>query len=274
VASVVLGIVMLLRGDRLPLDRRTLAVYLYLGLLSFSTPFVLVYWGEQHIASGLASILFAVYPFAVAINSHLFLPSERLTGWKLAGILVGFAGITIIFGADITGAPVSYSGMGAILLSTVLQGCALVVIKKKGAGISSMQMTLGGMIVAVAVLFAVAPFLEDFSALKFDAAGLGSILYLGTLGSVVTFVIYYWLLKRVEALYLSLVALVTPVVAVILGILILSEQMHDRFYTGAGFVLAGIVTTNGGDLVRKLRGAGRAGPDAGTRAPNDSGGSK
>lgn len=252
-AAAILAVILRLRGGRLVFDRTTTPVYLMLAIFSFSIPFVLVYWGEQYVSSGLASIIFATYPFVVALLSHFLLPGENLTPFKITGTLVGFAGILVIFWSDLSAGSGGYPGMIAIVLSTVLQGFSLVIVKKKGKHIPPVQMTLGGMVFGVVILFIMAFALEDFSLLRFDAAGVGSILYLGTLGSVVTFVAYYWLLKRVEALFLSLTALITPILAVILGALLLDEVLGGRVVLGAGMVLLGIVIANGRELVRKMK---------------------
>ena len=220
-----------------------------LGLFSFSLPFVLVYWGEQYIGSGLASILFATYPFVVAVFSHLFLPGEKLNAFKVAGTLLGFAGIVVIFWTDLSTGTAGFPGMAAIVLSTVLQGFSLVTVKRTARHIPPVQLTLGGMLISVVILWIMAFTMEDVSALRFDAAGIGTIVYLGTFGSVLTFVVYYWLLKRVEALFLSLTALITPILAVILGALLLDEVLNQRIYAGAAMVLLGIVVANGKDLL-------------------------
>jgi drug/metabolite transporter (DMT)-like permease len=250
-AAVILFAIVRIRGERLSWGKENLPVFLVLGFLSFSFPFVLVYWGEQYIGSGLASILFATYPFVVAVFSHLFLPGEPLSMFKVSGTLLGFAGVVVIFWADLAGGTAGFPGMAAIVLSTVLQGFSLVSVKRMAKHIAPVQLTLGGMSVSIVVLWAMAFTLEDPSALRFDAAGVGSIVYLGTFGSVLTFVVYYWLLKRVEALFLSLTSLITPVLAVVLGAIFLGEVLPGSIYTGAAMVLAGILVANGGDLLAR-----------------------
>jgi drug/metabolite transporter (DMT)-like permease len=250
-AAAVLAAILRIRGERLVFSRETMPVFLLLGFCSFSVPFVLVYWGEQYVGSGLASILFAMYPFVVAIFSHFTLTGERLNGFKVAGTLLGFAGILVIFWSDLSAGTEGFPGMAAILLSTVLQGFSLVTVKRIGKHIPPVQMTLGGMIVSVVVLWLMAFALENPADQRFDAAGVGSILYLGTFGTVLTFVVYYWLLKRVEALFLSLTSFITPILAVVLGAVFLGETLHGRVYTGGAMVLLGIAAANGRDLAAK-----------------------
>ncbi|HTK82886.1 MAG TPA: DMT family transporter [Bacteroidota bacterium] len=247
-ALIILAVIMAVRGERLPRDRSAITSYLILTFLSFSFPFALVYWGEQYISSGLASILFAMYPLIVAVESHFLLSAEKLHPFKTVGILMGFIGVVVIFWSDIQIGTMNTAGMIAILVSTLLQGTSLVLIKKRATHISPLSLSLGGMIGAVIVLFILAFALERVSDVHLDARGIGSIIYLGSLGTVVTFLTYYWLLKRVEAVYLSLVTLVTPVLAVILGAIVLDERLESRVFTGATLILLGILVANGRDI--------------------------
>ncbi len=248
IAGAVLFILLKLRGEKLPLDKDSISVYLTLAFLSFSFPFALVYWGEQYIGSGLASILFAVYPFVVASLSHFLLPSEKLNAFKIIGIMLGFIGVLIIFWDDIHIGDSATSGMIAILLSTVMQGTSLVIVKKRSKHLSPTLLTFGGMVIGVMIMYLLAFTFEDISLVRLDGKGIGSILYLGTFGTVVTFLVYYWLLKRVEAVYLSLVSLVTPILAVVLGTFLLNESLSPQVFSGAALVLLGICVANGKDL--------------------------
>jgi drug/metabolite transporter (DMT)-like permease len=252
VAAVILFVLLRLRGEKLLFDRSSITLYITLALLSFSFPFALVYWGEQYIPSGLASILFAAYPFVVALGSHFFLPNEPLNPYKVSGIALGFIGVLIIFWSDIHLGSSGTLGMIAVLVSTLLQGTSLVIVKRQNHQMSAIAMSLGGMIFGVLILYALAFFFEDFSTVHFDGKGIGSILYLGTFGTVVTFVVYYWLLKRIEAVYLSLVSLVTPVLAVFLGTFWLGEKLESRVFSGAALVLLGILIANGKDLLQSV----------------------
>jgi drug/metabolite transporter (DMT)-like permease len=252
VAMIILAIIQWIRGHRLPSNRKSILCYLTVGVLSFSFPFALVYWGEQYVPSGLTAILFAVNPFIVALGSHLYLPGERSNVFKFGGIVVGFAGIGYIFWNDLSLDVAGVRGMGAILISTIMQGISLVTVKRIAQHLSPAELSLGGMLFGVPLLYILAFAFELPSSINLDLKGAGSILYLGLFGTVITFLTYYWLLKRVEAVYLSLVAFVTPVLAVILGSVVLNERLESHVFSGAGLVLAGIVIVNSKDLYLAL----------------------
>jgi drug/metabolite transporter (DMT)-like permease len=254
VASVVLYTIVRLRKLHIPFTRDAWTVYFALGILSFAIPFALAYWGQQFIPSGLGSILFCAFPLCVALFSHFLLPDERLDAFKVVGTLLGFLGILVIFSPDLHVADNSaVAGMAAILLSATMQAYALVVTKKHGQEISPITMTFVGMFMASVILLLLGLLFEPTSAIVWSREALGSILYLAIIGSVLTFVSYYWLLKRIEAVYLSLTSFINPIVAVVLGALILDERLASTVLGGAALVLTGILISNGKMLYAKIR---------------------
>jgi len=228
-----------------------------IGVLSFYIPFALVYWGQQYIPTGLSAVIFATYPFLVAILSYFFLPKEPLNLFKITGIALGFAGILIIFSGDLhLTSNLSFWGMLAVLGSAVLQSVALILIKRFANDVHPLPMNFLMMSTGALLLLVTGMLFESVSSITLDSKAIGSILYLGTFGSVVTFVIYFWLLQRLEAVILSLSALITPVLAIILGAIVLGEVLGSRVFLGAALVFAGVLITNFGALasstVRKM----------------------
>ncbi|MGA9406269.1 MAG: EamA family transporter, partial [Bacteroidota bacterium] len=216
VASALLFILITVRGVKVPLNRNDRRFYVIVALTAFSIPYGLVYWGEQYIPSGLTSIVFSIYPFTVALFSFLFLPNERVTIWKISGIAIGFFGIFTIFSNDIhISNPNAIWGMVAILASAVLQAYSVIVIKKHGHAIHPFAITFVPMLMGAVLLLAASVIFEDFSKVDFTVRAIFTIFYLGIFGSVATFVSYFWLLKRVEAVILSLTSFITPIIAVI-----------------------------------------------------------
>ena len=253
VAMSILFLINLVRGSSLPTDTESRKIYLIAGLLSFSFPFALVYWGQQYIPSSLSSILFALYPLIVGIFSHFLLPSEPLNVFKVFGIVLGFSGVVMIFARDVewnTGS--ATLGMVAIIASSILQAWSLILIKKHGKDIDAFHLNFGGMLIGFVILALFALIFENFSDVKLDLKGVGSVFYLGILGSVVTFSVYFWMLKKVEAVYLSLLAFVTPILAVILGSIILNEKLDYHVAYGCGFVLIGILLANGKEIFKRI----------------------
>ncbi len=246
----------IVRARKLPVHRTRDAIQVYaaVGLLTFGVSFALVYWAEQFIPSALASILFAAFPFWVALFSHLLLKAEPIDKYKGAGIILGFGGIVVIFWGDI--APASSSaayGMGAIVLGTLLQAYALVFAKRFGQAVNPFVLNMIGMSIGAVCLLSLSIATEQWEGIHWSMTAIWSILYLALFGSVIAFVTYYWLLKRTEAVYLSLTTFINPIVATLLGAVVLEESLGVPVLMGAGLVLAGILVANGRSFHEKLR---------------------
>lgn len=245
-AAVILHVIVKLRKVEIPLTRDAKVLYLTLITISYSIPFGLVYWAGQHIPSGLASILFAGYPFWVGIMSQWFLPGERMNLFKLAGIVMGFVGLMVIFSQDVHWENTEgFLGMGAILVSTIMQATSTIVVKRLGQNMSPFAMNYVGMLFGGLLLLIFGLSTESVSDIRWDAAAILSIIYLALFGSVVAFVTYYWLLKRIQVVYLSLTTFINPIIAVILGAIVLGEALETTVYVGAALVLTGILVANG-----------------------------
>jgi putative membrane protein PagO len=253
-ATVFIFILMQIRSIKLQTDKISIRLYLIMGFFSFVIPFGLVYWAEQFIPSGMASVLFAVYPFFVVIFSYLSISKESIDIYKISGVVLGFAGIFTIFSDSFGGDITDYLlGMFAVVISGTMQAGIAVLIKKYGHHLNSLSMNFIPMLIAGISMLIVGLMFEDLTnfSLKLNAAL--SIIYLGFFGSVVTFTSYYWLLKKINIVILSLTAFITPIVALILGFLVYNEQLSTRHFIGSSLVLIGLLGANLGNLISMKR---------------------
>lgn len=250
-ASFFILILMKIRGVKLQLDKISIRLYLTMGFLSFVIPFGLVYWAEQYVPSGMASVLFAVFPFFVAIFSFLFIASESFDIFKILGIVIGFSGIVIIFSDSFSG-DINYYliGMFAIVLSAIMQAGIAITIKKYGYHLNPLSMNFVPMLIAGISMLVIGLAFEDTSTNSFELNAVLSILYLAFFGSVITFTSYYWLLKKINIVILSLTAFITPITALILGYIFYNEQLSTNDFVGSAFVLFGVFGANFGNLLR------------------------
>lgn len=250
-AALFILILMKIRGIRLQLDKISIRLYLTMGFFSFVIPFSLVYWAEQFVPSGMASILFAVFPFFVAIFSFLFIANESPDIFKISGIVIGFSGIVIIFSDSFSG-DINYYliGMFAIVLSAIMQAGIAITIKKYGHHLNPLSMNFVPMLIAGISMLIIGLAIEDTSTNSYGLNAVLSILYLAFFGSVITFTSYYWLLKKINIVILSLTAFITPITALILGYLFYNEQLSTNDFVGSAFVLMGVFGANLGNLLR------------------------
>jgi putative membrane protein PagO len=253
IASIFIFILMKFKKVTLQTDKDSIRLYLLMGFFSFVIPFGLVYWAEQFVPSGMAAVLFAVYPFWVVIFSYIRIPSDFIGFFKIVGTVLGFIGIVIIFSNSFAGDISTYLiGMFAVVLSGIMQAWIAVSIKKFGHHLHPLSMNFIPMAIAGISMLLIASFTEDLSTLKFNQNAYISILYLAIFGSIVTFTSFYWLLKRVNLVILSLVAFITPIVALVLGYFLYDEVLSTRHFIGSALVLTGVFWANLGNLL-KLR---------------------
>jgi len=234
-----------------PRDKASWRVMLFLGLTQITIPYALVFWGEQYTSASLSAVLFATVPFFVALFAHFIIPAERLTAWKLAGILVSFIGVTIIFSKELMVTDNSFWGGLALIVGAGSAGCANVVGKKYSQSINLIVNVVVQMGVGALLLMVGGILLEREVPLSFDQTSIFPVLYLAVAGSAFAFVALYWLFTRMEVTRVSLFTFITPIVAVILGWLILGEKMDLNVALGGSLILVGVILVN--QMPRKNR---------------------
>ncbi len=248
-AALFIFIFMKIKGMKVQMDKLSIKLYLQMAFFSFVIPYGLVYWGEQYVPSGLASVLFAINPFFVTIFSFYMLSQEKITPYKIIGMIVGFIGIVIIFFDDITNTTAFFIwGMVAVVLSALIQGWIQVIMKKHGQYLNSFTLNFYPMLIAGISMLIIGFLTEDLSYIKFDSKAIISVLYLASFGSMVVFTCWYWLLKRVSVIILSLITFITPVIALILGIIFLKEVLTIGDILGSLFVLGGLMIATMGNI--------------------------
>jgi drug/metabolite transporter (DMT)-like permease len=241
-ASLILLALILARGLRWPRQRKDWLVIAIVGLLQFSLNYGLVFWGEQRISSGLAAVLQSTFPAFGLVIAHFYLPDERMTSKKVAGVLLGFTGVAIIFSQQL-----SFTGQSALLGSVALVLSAFfgsygnVLVKAYGTQIDPFVLAAGQMVCGFPPLLALGIATEG-NPLRFHWTPMAflALAYLVIVGSVLAFTLFYWLVRHMDVVNTMLIALVTPVVAVILGMLVLHEQLNWRLFAGAACIISGI----------------------------------
>ena len=241
-ASLILLALILARGVRWPRKRRDWFVIAVVGLLQFSLNYGLVFWGEQRITSGLAAVLQSTFPAFGLVIAHFYLPNERITGKKVVGVLLGFTGIAIIFSQQLSIAGQSaLLGSVALVLSAFCGSYGNVLVKAYGTQIDPFVLAAGQMVCGFPPLLALGIATEGNPFhLHWTGRAILAMAYLVIVGSVMAFTLFYWLVRHMDVLNTMLIALVTPVVAVVLGMMVLDEQLNWRLFAGAACIISGI----------------------------------
>jgi drug/metabolite transporter (DMT)-like permease len=200
------------------------------------------YWGALYVPSGLISVIFGLMPVATGVFAALWLAERTLTPLRLAGLALALAGLWLIFGRPWPGTERHALGAAAVVAGMLVQALGLVWTKRLGVGVSSLALTTGSLAVAVPG-FALAW-------LAFDGAHLppamplrtgAAIVYLGVLGSVVGFTLYYFVIKHLDTGRVALIALLTPVSALLLGQTLNREHIPAAGWAGIALIGAGLV---------------------------------
>ncbi|HEV8587603.1 MAG TPA: EamA family transporter [Pyrinomonadaceae bacterium] len=241
-ASLILSLMILARRVRWPRSRSEWVLITISGLLQFSFNYGLVFWGEQHISSGLAAVLQSIFPAFGLLIAHLYLPYERLTTKKAVGVLLGVFGVAIIFSDQLSIAGhLALFGSVALVLSAFFGSYSNVLVKAYGQQIDPQVLAAGQMVCGFPPLLVLGIATEG-NPFRFHwtLMAVVSLAYLVVVGSVIAFALYYWLVRHMDVTNTMLIALVTPVVAVVLGMIVLHEQLNWRLFAGAACIISGI----------------------------------
>jgi drug/metabolite transporter (DMT)-like permease len=242
IAVTILFSIIGLRRLPLPSRRSELSLLAVSGVLAFTLNYGLLFWGEQYISSGLAALLQATIPAFGLVIAHFYLPAERMTATRIAGVLMGVIGVGVIFSnqLSVTGHR-ALLGSVALVLSSICVAFSNVLIKDRGGNldpsiIAAFQMLCG----LVPLLLIGIPLEGNPFRFRWTRTAVISLFYLAIIGSVLAFMLYYWLMRHMEVTSTMLIALVTPIVAVTLGMLVLNEKLDWRTFAGGGLIVAGI----------------------------------
>jgi drug/metabolite transporter (DMT)-like permease len=231
-----------IRGIQLPRARADWLLLAVTGILSFGFNYGLVFWGEQHISSGLAALLQSTLPAFGLVFAHFHLPAERLSWTRIAGVVLGVCGVAVVFSNQLAIAGrQALAGCVALILSAVCAAYSNVLVKAYAKNLNPAITTGGQMLFGLLLLLAVGIPLEG-NPFRFHWTRMAviALLYLAIVGSVIAFLLYYWLVQNMDVTKSMLIALVTPVVAVILGMLVLNEEFGWRTLAGGAMIISGI----------------------------------
>jgi len=233
------ALIMLVSRRRLPWDQHARKTYLVAGIAIYGA-MLSVYWGSQYISSGFISIIFGLNPIVTGIMAAMWLNERSLTPAKILGVVLGLVGLFVIFNQGIKFGTHAVIGIAAVCLSVLLHSLSSVWFKKLQHDLSALEITHGGLLVSVPLYLLTWFFSQGTWPESFSQRGLGSIVYLGIFGSVLGFVLFFYILKHVDVSRVSLITLVTPVIALFLGYALNNEILNTGIWIGTGLILLGM----------------------------------
>lgn len=242
-ARMVIGLLALLimirlRGLPLPWNSHARNVYL-VGGLSMFIAMSFVYWSAQYIPSGWISVIFGLSPIITSIFATVLLRENNLTAGRVIGMLLGLLGLVVVFAEGLALAEAAWMGVAGVTISAVTQSLGAVLLQKLRTDMPAISITAGSLIVATPF------FIMNFVLMQgwpeyISTQTLLSIVYLAIMGSALGFPLYFYLLKNLNAERVALVALITPVTALLVGALFNDEIISTRVWLGTALIVAGL----------------------------------
>ena len=231
-------------GAHLPLTRQGWVALFWLGLLTAAIPFGTISWGQQHIESGMAGILFGTIPILMVVLAPIFLAEETFTHRRLAGGVVGLAGVILLIGPSVL-ANASAQTLGiAITFLGPLSHTLGAIYARRQTNLTPPTMATGQMIFGGLILVPLAFATEAPLNLNPSMGAIGTILVTGVFCTAIAMSLYFVVIHRIGATRSSLVPMFMPVVAVVLGAVVLGERLPLSAFSGLALILAGALAVS------------------------------
>lgn len=252
-----------LLGSEMPLHRLARRAYLAAGLGIYGA-MLLTYWAAQYIPSGWVSVLFGLTPIMTGVLATCWLGVSVLTPIRLVGLLLGLAGLAVMFVRSLQIDSASVFGMLGVTAATLVHAASAVWIKRVGADVPALAMVAGGLSIAAPLFLLTWVLVDGRLPAVVPVHAAGAILYLAVIGSLIGFALYYHLLRHLDATRVALMTLVTPVLALLLGHYLNGEVIAVEVWIGTGLIMAGLALFEWVDRVDPAgsRGSRYDAPDA------------
>lgn len=228
---------------RLPEDRRVYPQLLLLGILNYAIPFALFPFAEQHVASSIIGVINGMTPMTTVIVSQLWPGGERATANKVAGVIIGLVGAALLASPSFGAGSTEIVALLAALVATLCYALTLNYARRfkalDAATVASSSLTGAAIVmIPIALVFSGVPVITR-------PETWGALFGIGIFSTSFSFLLVYWLLPRVGATNLSLNTFITPISAILLGVLILHESLAPLQIAGIVVIFLGLVVIDG-----------------------------
>jgi drug/metabolite transporter (DMT)-like permease len=254
IGAIACSLLLLLVRGRLYWHKAAVSTYLAAGIGIYGA-MSCVYWGAQFIPSGLVSVIFGLTPLLTGLMASYWLGEQAPTPIRLLGLACALDGLVLIFGNGIHAGYMAMFGMLSVFVAVVLHSLSTVWVKRIGADLPVMTVTAGGLVTALPFYLITWGLVDGRIPVTMPDKALASIIYLGLFGSVMGFILFYYVLKHVEASRVGLIPLVTPVSAMGVGSLLNGEVIPTVVWGGTGMILLGMSVYQWGHMLFRRRGS-------------------
>ena len=209
------------RGALRGLRRHKLPILMF-ALVEFAIPFSVISIGERWISSSVTGILIAMVPLSIALIQRFFGVKERLSGWRIVGLLVGFIGVAVLVGAGTIDGRMGWVGVGCMVVATIGYAIGPLIIQRYLSNLDSIGPLSMSLLVASAVLLV--PALLELPIAMPSSLALISIAILGIVCTAIAMLLMFYLVRHAGASRATVITYINPAVAALLGVLVLHEQ--------------------------------------------------
>jgi drug/metabolite transporter (DMT)-like permease len=193
------------------------------GLVEFAIPFSLISLGERWISSSVTGILISMVPLSIALIQRFFGIRESLGAWRITGLAIGFIGVAALLGTGSISGSLGWAGVGCMLLATMCYAIGPLIIQRHLHGLDSIGPLALSLLVASLALFI--PAVMELPAGLPSTATLASIAVLGVVCTAVAMLLMFYLVHHAGASRAAVITYINPVVASLLGVLVLGEHL-------------------------------------------------
>lgn len=244
--AALLYLIFRLQGQSLPKFGLLWRHFAVMGLAANALPFSLLSWGQQYIDSALAAILVGTLPLFTLFLAHFFTVDDRLSPNKVAGMLVGFGGLVLLFGPVLfDGVRATLWGGAAAIGAAFSYAVAFVYARQRLRGLPPLVAPMAQLTAAAIYLLPLALIVEQPYALSWPTwSVINALLLLSVWSTVLAFVVYYRAMEQISASTISVATYLNPIVATVLGGILLHEQLGWNAYLGYVLILLSAMVTN------------------------------
>ncbi|WP_318618965.1 DMT family transporter [Priestia megaterium] len=240
IGAIPLFIILIIQRKRLFVDKGIFKNYLIMSLLMSLGYMAILTYGMQFVDSGKTSVLVYTMPIFVTIISHFKL-DEKINIYKMVGLIFGLLGLLFILGLEITNPDTKVIfGELLILISALSWGLANVFSKIRFKNIDVIHMNAWQLMIGALLLFVLSLILEPNYSVEWSNKALLSLLFNGLFSTAFTFVVWFWVLKKINASKASMALMFVPILGIIFGSLQLGENITISIVVGSFLICAGI----------------------------------
>jgi drug/metabolite transporter (DMT)-like permease len=251
-AAVALVAMVYASGQRMPREATVWGAFLVMGLLNNLIPFSLIFWGQTRITGGLAAILNATTPLFTVVLAHFLTRDERLTPNRLAGVVLGIVGVTIMIGPEAVRELGGHLFAQMAVLGAALSYALAGIFGRRFREIPPIVSAAGQVTATTMLMAPIVLVLEPPPALVLSAQTWSAVLGIALLSTALAYVLYFRILASAGATNLLLVTFLIPVSAIVLGGGLLGERLAVQHLAGIALIGLGLAAIDGRPL-RLLR---------------------